>query len=74
MLNNGIVKIALRDLGLSDEYIDTFVELSVIQQQKSLDKLRIDILHKLHKSQDQLECLDYLRYQYKLAPQREENL
>lgn len=62
MLDQTEVVTALKDVGFSARKIAEFVQLTPIQQTRILNKERVLILTQLHGIQEQLECLDYLRY------------
>lgn len=56
---------ALEDAGFSKRRVAKFSQLTPAQQSSILNQERSLILARLHASQRQLECLDYLRYQLK---------
>lgn len=61
----------LKDAGLSDSGINHFLELPLSEQKDWLEGCRTDILEQLHGSKKKLDCLDYLRYQYKFSQKKE---
>lgn len=67
MPNKNEIIAILKDAGLSDSWIDNFLQLPFSKQQFLLEGCRSDILERLHISKKQLDCLDYLRYQYKFS-------
>lgn len=52
----------LKDIGFSESQINEFTQLSAQQQRHFLANERQQILIRLHTTQKQLDCLDYLRY------------
>ncbi|RRK09942.1 hypothetical protein D1831_09920 [Lactiplantibacillus garii] len=62
-LNQAEVAAILTDLQLSERWIRIFQTQSVQQQRVALDQTRAGVLHQIHHCQEQLEQLDYLRYQ-----------
>lgn len=71
MPNKNEIIAILKDAGLSDSWINNFLQSPVTQQKNLLDGCRTDILDQLHGSKKKLDCLDYLRYQYKFSQQEE---
>lgn len=59
----------LKDAGCDDEVVKTFMELAETgekqKQYRLLEKHRRDLLDKVHNSERQIECLDYLVFQMK---------
>lgn len=54
----------LFDAGCCPADCEAFIRLSEDEQRFILEKRRREILIELHTAKDQLDCLDYLRYQY----------
>lgn len=56
----------LKDAGFNEEEIKDFMELwnnsDLIEQCECLDEKRKKLLDKVHKSEKQITCLDYLKY------------
>jgi hypothetical protein len=55
----------LADAGCCPSDCETFLHLSEIEQKAMLEKKRKDLLNELHAAREKLDCLDYLRYQYR---------
>lgn len=69
MPNKNEIIAILKDAGLSDSWINNFLRLPVTEQNNLLEGYRTDILEQLHGCKKKLDCLDYLRYQYKFSQQ-----
>lgn len=55
----------LKDAGCEQSFIDEFLKLEKCSQLNMLTKHRINLLDKLHRSQKQIDCLDYLIFNLK---------
>lgn len=67
MENNENLEINLKDAGFNEEEIKEFIELlnnnNLFEQKQYLDEKRKSLLDKVHKSEKQIMCLDYLKYE-----------
>lgn len=64
MLTSSEIRAALKETGLSETWITKFLKLSPNQQSQLLNEERPLLLNRLHVAKNQLDCLDYLRYQF----------
>lgn len=55
----------LKDAGCEQNFINEFFKYEKTVQLNLLAKHRINLLDKLHKSQKQIDCLDYLIFNLK---------
>jgi hypothetical protein len=63
----------LKDAGCRKSDCEIFLGLSEEEQKEMLEKKRSVILKAIHTAKEELECLDFLRYQYVIKGEKNGN-